>query len=29
MDHLNGIMFFERIDKINPLAPPNNATSIY
>ncbi|WP_430349268.1 peptide deformylase [Staphylococcus xylosus] len=29
IDHLNGIMFFERIDKINPLAPPNNATSIY
>ncbi|WP_460872869.1 hypothetical protein [Staphylococcus sp. 2S1] len=23
------MMFFERIDKINPLAPPNNATSIY
>ncbi|RMI83823.1 peptide deformylase [Staphylococcus pseudoxylosus] len=29
IDHLNGIMFFERIDKINPLAPPNNANSIY
>lgn len=29
IDHLNGIMFFERIDKINPLVPPNNANSIY
>ncbi|MFG0931509.1 MULTISPECIES: peptide deformylase [Staphylococcus] len=29
IDHLNGVMFFEHIDKVSPLSPPNNATSIY
>lgn len=28
IDHLNGVMFFNRIDEDNPLTPPNEATSL-